>query len=157
MSNHAEPQEGATCASCWDDLGKETYVEYQAEAAGAWLPSGFCQECIGMLLKSQWKKYKESLSTTTCKAEQRRLLERGPPVNISDKNALPCPAGAHAEVYKLWYMSDSEEHSAKLEDSLDGEQRELYWAEQRAFYIVDEKEDVDEEKGQMPKSKLNNS
>lgn len=143
---HATPAEGATCASCWDDLGKETYVEYKADSAGAWLPSGFCQDCIGMLLKSQWTKYKESLSTTTCKAEQRRLLDRGPPVNLSDKNALPCPTGAHAEVYMLWYMSDGEEHSAKLEGSLEGEERERYWNEQKAFYIIDEKEDEEEGK-----------
>jgi hypothetical protein len=43
------------------------------------------------MLKTQWDQYCKRLATVNCKAEQRRMLERGPPVNISDKTALPCP------------------------------------------------------------------
>ncbi len=141
MADHSKPSEGAACASCWDDVTSDNYVEYKAEESGPWLASQFCATCIEILLDNQWEKYKTSLSTTNCKAEQRRLLERGPPVNISDKNALPCPAGPHAEVFKLWYMSDGEEHSAKLKGSLIGEERQKYWDEQKSFYIVDEKDE----------------
>ena len=63
--------------------------------------------------------YTTSLAKTTCKAEQRRLLQKGPPINISDARALECPDGG--EVHSLWYCSDGLEHSAKLEGSFEGE------------------------------------
>ena len=67
--------------------------------------------------------YTTSLAKTTCKAEQRRLLQKGPPINISDARALECPDGG--EVHSLWYCSDGLEHSAKLEGSFEGEVRTL--------------------------------
>ena len=70
-------------------------------------------------MKSQWSTYTTALSKTTCKAEQRRLLARGPPINISDPKALECPDGG--EVHSLWYMADGKEYSAKLEGSYVGE------------------------------------
>jgi hypothetical protein len=73
--------------------------------------------CIHIIISSQWAAYVNTLAKTTCKAEQRRMLTRGPPVNISDKTALPCPDDG--EVYSLWYMdSPNIEQSAKLEGSL---------------------------------------
>lgn len=101
--------------------------------------------CIEHLLKTQWGAYRTALEKTNCKvcfrkldfcefsvistafslsccghqAEQRRLLARGPPINISDAKALPCPD--NGEVHSLWYMSDGQDHSAKLEGSLTGE------------------------------------
>lgn len=146
MSEHAKPTDGASCASCWDDLTKDTYVEYRAEIGGLWLPSAFCQECITILLRSQWLKYTDALRTTTCKAEQRRLLQRGPPINLSDKTALPCPGGDHAEVQSLWFMSDNDEHSAKLEGSLEGEEKQKFWDEMQSFWIQDEADDPEEAK-----------
>jgi hypothetical protein len=142
MSDHESPKDGSTCASCWDDLSSGNYVEYRGEAAGPWLSSGFCQGCIEVLLKNQWAKYDESFRASTCKAEQRRLLLRGPPVRLSDKTALPCPGqGDHAEVHVLWFMSDGQEHSAKLEGSLEGEARQAYWDEMKSFHIKDEADD----------------
>jgi hypothetical protein len=102
-----------------------------------WLPSGFCIHCIKHLLSTQWDTYVNTLCKTTCKAEQRRMLTRGPPINLSDKTALPCPDDE--EVYALWYMSSpDEEQSAKLTGSLVGKEREEYWNSQRQFYISDE-------------------
>ena len=50
----------------------------------------------------------------------------------------------NGEVHSLWYMSDGLEHSAQLEGSLTGKDRDRYWDEQKAFYIVDEAdEDVE--------------
>ena len=145
MSGHKQPIADSTCLSCWDDVSSENYVEYRASPDSPWSPSGFCEMCVNILIQSQWKKYTESLSTTNCKAEQRRLLERGPPVNVSDKTAMPCPGGDHAEVHSLWYMSNGEERSGKLEGSLEGEAREKYWQEQRAFYITDEPDDEEDD------------
>jgi hypothetical protein len=132
MSTHGTPTEGSTCACCWDDLTSENYVEYLPcsssneeissvhESENKWLPSGFCESCIGHLLRSQFSLWTESLAKSTCLAEQRRLLRRGPPVNLRDDKALPCPE--NGEVRKLWYMSTpNEEKSAKLEGSLVGE------------------------------------
>ena len=45
-------------------------------------------------------------------------MAKGPPINISDPKALPCPDSG--EVHSLWYMVDLKEHSAKLEGSLVG-------------------------------------
>lgn len=129
---------------CWDDLAAETYVEYRSAADAPWQPSGYCQNCIEQVQKTQWSTYKTSLEKTTCKAEQRRLLARGPPINISDAKALPC--ADNGEVHSLWYMTDGAEHSAKLEGSLTGEERQKYWDEQEAFYIKDEPE---EEEGKV--------
>jgi hypothetical protein len=105
--------------SCWDDIDDNNYVEYRATANGDWQPSGFCETCVSYLLKTQWDLYTSALAKTTCKAEQRRLLKAGPPVNLKDAKALPCPDDG--EVHSLWFKSDSAEHSAKLEGSLTGE------------------------------------
>jgi hypothetical protein len=107
--------------SCWDDIDDNNYVEYRATANGDWQPSGFCETCVSYLLKTQWDLYTSALAKTTCKAEQRRLLKAGPPVNLKDAKALPCPD--EGEVHSLWFKSDSAEHSAKLEGSLTGEVR----------------------------------
>ena len=153
-AQHNTPAEGASCMCCWDDLAAETYVEYRSTCSSsssvatdatstttpnAWQPSGYCQGCIEQLLKTQWNTYTTALAKTTCKAEQRRLLARGPPINISDAKALPCPENCDVEM--LWYMSDGQEHSAKLEGSLVGEARQKYWDEQQSFYIKDETEE----------------
>jgi hypothetical protein len=123
MSNHSTPADGSSCMCCWDDLDESSYVEYRSSSDGPWKPSGYCMNCIQQLIKTQWLAYKTSLEKTNCKAEQRRLLSRGPPVNLSDAKALPCPESDNGEVHSLWFMSDGEEHSAKLEGSLIGEVR----------------------------------
>jgi hypothetical protein len=98
--------------------------------------------CIGQLLSTQWNAYVSALAKTTCKAEQRRLLARGPPINLRDPKALPC--AEEGEVQLLWYMAEGAEKSAKLEGSLEGEEREKFFDEQKKFYIQDE---PDEEEG----------
>jgi hypothetical protein len=118
-AEHKLPGEGSNCACCWDDLTVENYVEYKSDADSAWMPSLFCENCVSHLINTQWEIYTKALATTNCKAEQRRLLTRGPPINISDPNALPCPD--NSEVFLLWFSSDKQEHSAKLAGSLVGE------------------------------------
>lgn len=119
MEQHSIPLEGGTCMSCWDDIDASNYVEFRAVADGNWQPSGFCEVCVSYLLKTQWELYTSALAKTTCKAEQRRLLKSGPPINLKDAKALPCPD--EGETHSLWFMSDGAEHSAKLEGSLTGE------------------------------------
>jgi hypothetical protein len=107
--------------SCWDDIDASNYVEYKSSPASAWAACGFCETCVNYLLKIQWELYTGALAKTTCKAEQRRLLKAGPPMNLKDVKALPCPD--EAEAHLLWFMGDGQEHSAKLTGSLEGEVR----------------------------------
>jgi hypothetical protein len=48
-------------------------------------------------------------------------------------------------------MSDGQEHSAKLEGSLEGEARQAYWDEMRSFHIKDEADDPDDSAGAKAK------
>jgi hypothetical protein len=107
------------CACCFDDIVPDSYVEYQSSSHSEWLSSVYCVGCIEILIQSQWNQYVNALATTKCKAEQRRLLTAGPPVNVRDPKGLPCPDDC--EVYMFWYMRDEQEHSAKLQGSLEGE------------------------------------
>jgi hypothetical protein len=134
------------CASCWEDISPENYAEYlpfppanKDEVPVQWMMAKYCQDCIKYLVKTQWTNYTSALAKTTCKAEQRRLLNRGPPINLRDNEAMPCPDDG--EVMMLWFMSDGHEHSAKLEGSLVGEEREKFWLEQKEFYAEDEPEE----------------
>ena len=52
----------------------------------------------------------------------------------------------NAAVELLWFASDSQEHSSKLANALEGEARTKYWEEQKLFYIHDEADDAAEEK-----------
>eukprot|EP01038_Epipyxis_sp_PR26KG_P012639 gene12639-16947_t len=138
---HQTPKEGSSCLSCWDDIESSNYVEYKETECAEWSPSGFCINCVNHLISAQWDIYKNSLAKTTCKAEQRRLLEKGPPINLSDATALPSPNSPNGEIFMLWFMNDNLEHSPKLEGSLVDEEREAFWQEQKQFYISDEVED----------------
>ncbi|KAJ1427709.1 hypothetical protein B484DRAFT_397115 [Ochromonadaceae sp. CCMP2298] len=136
---HLPVAEGATCMSCWDDIDASNYVEYKSSPASAWAACGFCETCVNYLLKIQWELYTGALAKTTCKAEQRRLLKAGPPINLKDVKALPCPD--EAEAHLLWFMGDGQEHSAKLTGSLEGEAREKFWNDQSQFYMEEEPEE----------------
>mmetsp|Transcript_9061 Transcript_9061/g.13536 ORF Transcript_9061/g.13536 Transcript_9061/m.13536 type:complete len:144 (+) Transcript_9061:29-460(+) len=126
---HGKPEAGMECMSCMDDISEENYAEYFVQ--GKWLPSKFCVDCVETLLSSQWERYLTMLEKASCKAELRRLLERGPPQRIFDKNALPCPDGC--EVEELWYSNENALKSSKLRGALEGEEREIWWQEKLAF------------------------
>jgi hypothetical protein len=51
---------------------------------------------------------------------------------------MPCPD--NAEVALLWYGRDSQEHSAKLEGSLTGTERQVWWDEKLAFRFEEDEE-----------------
>ena len=54
-----------------------------------WYPCRYEQSVVEHLLKTQFPDFIERVKTTDCQAELRRLLKNGPPVYISDNNALP--------------------------------------------------------------------
>lgn len=142
MSSHQLPVEGGLCQCCYSDIDSSNYVEYRGEDE-KWYVSGYCQMCVEYLLSSQWSDYVTRLQKTTCKAEQRRMLARGPPEYLRDeKMFMEVP---DSEVRWLWYMSDSSVKSARLEGALEGEERMAYWNEQRAFYVADDGVDPEDE------------
>jgi len=138
---HKEPVEGNTCACCWDDICQSNYVEYRSHESGDWLSSGYCQSCLQHLIQTQWQVYISSLEKSTCRAEMKRLLGRGPPINLRDPKALPCPNDG--EVFEVWFMSDGAIHSAKLDGSLLGEDRDIFWREKLEFFPEEESDDPD--------------
>jgi len=50
---------------------------------GPWKPALICTDCIEQLIESQYHAYTHKLANPSCAAEQRRLLNAGPPVNVS--------------------------------------------------------------------------
>ncbi|RYH06296.1 hypothetical protein EON65_43045 [archaeon] len=122
------PPHGAHCASCWDALLADNYAEYMPfpnvgsdglPEPAQWIPSRYCESCIRYLLRTQWQSYLDHLDKPSCRAELRRLVKEGPPINIRDNEGLPCPD--HGEVMMLWFMSTGHEESAMLKGAIVGE------------------------------------
>ncbi len=136
--------EGGYCMVCCEDLTITNYAEYlpyppedgsvnemEWEKEG-WLPSPYCSNCIETeFLPKQWGRWIEGFQKATCKAEQRRILTPGPPINLKDEKGMPCPNDG--EVYKLWYSKDNAQKVAKLEGSLVGEVSELFFNKSHWF------------------------
>ena len=119
-------------------------VEYQSYPSLKWKPSLFEMEVVQKLLDEQFHQYVDRVKQTDCQAELRRLLDKGPPIYISDDTALPLEEG-DTHVSKLWFASDGQERSAKLKDALEGGAREKLWEELKQFIIVEGKEAGDDE------------
>ena len=141
--NHSKPVEGAECMVCFDDISEENYVEYKSEENSKWLAALSCQMCIEHLIGTQFARYGDLVKKTTCKAELGRLLKAGPPINLKESQSLPCPDDG--EVFKLWFSSDKAERSAKLKDSLVGEERLTYWNSLKAFWSAEDEATKDED------------
>eukprot|EP01035_Chromulina_nebulosa_P019634 gene19634-25545_t len=140
--SHKEPIDGSSCMCCWDDISSTNYVEYTTTSdtnEEIWQPSGYCSSCIEVLLQSQWKNYITGLEKATCRAEMRRLLEKGPPIYISDSKALPCPE--NSDVKSLWFKVDGSIKSSKLEGALEGQERLDFWNEKMNFFPDNENDD----------------
>ena len=102
------------------------------------------------MLDSQFQQYIDRVKKTDCQAELRRLLEKGPPIYISDKHGLPVESDEEY-VINLWYANDGEERSAKLKGALEGEERQKLWDELKEFIIVEGKEEGDEDEVEVQK------
>ena len=68
------------------------------------------------LLFDQFKRYCDGVCHSSCAKEQRSLLRRGPPINLSDAHAFP--AAGHEEIGALWRAATRSETSPKLHGSL---------------------------------------
>lgn len=109
-----------------------------------WKPALYEQSVVEQLLAEQFKQFIDRVKTTDCQAELRRLLEVGPPIYISDKHAMPLDDG-DTHIIKLWFMSDNQERSAKLQGAVEGKEREELWEELKEFIIVEGKEEGDDD------------
>jgi hypothetical protein len=107
-----------------------------------WFPAMYEQSVVEQLLNSQFHTFVNKVKTTDCQAELRRLLASGPPIYVSDKHAMPVP-NEDTHIISLWYASDSNERSAKLDGALEEEERRKLWDELKEFVIVEGKEDED--------------
>ncbi|KNC47271.1 uncharacterized protein AMSG_03701 [Thecamonas trahens ATCC 50062] len=140
---HGKPPVDCECQICFDDIDESSYVEYKCAGGvdGPWQVATICATCTEYLRTSQYNKYVSDLAKTKCAAEQRRLLEAGPPINLFEPHGLPCGCGGcdgpRAEVALLWYAGEGDK-DPKLEGSLVGEARQAWWNEQKKFRIVDE-------------------
>ncbi|ANQ09996.1 Uncharacterized protein PCOAH_00046200 [Plasmodium coatneyi] len=135
---HAETvPENLTCLICYDDIDESNYIEYKTSQFSEWHPSMFCQSCTGILIQTQYHKYINNVQKSECLREQKNLLEMGPPINVKDKNGFPFSDGK--EIYSLWYFCDKKIHSAKLDGSLEGEERMKLWNELKNFLIKEDK------------------
>ena len=95
------------------------------------------------MLENQFDQYTERVKKTDCQAELRRLLEKGPPIYISDQHGFALDDDEEY-VIKLWFASDGKERSAKLKNALEGEARQELWESLNKFLIVEGKEEGDE-------------
>ncbi|VWU53349.1 conserved protein, unknown function [Hepatocystis sp. ex Piliocolobus tephrosceles] len=144
MSNeekHAEKvPDNLSCLICFDDIDENNYIEYKTNEFSEWYPSLFCLFCTNILLKTQYHKYVENVQKSNCLKEQTNLLKMGPPINVKDKNGFPVSDGN--EIYSLWYFCDKQNHSAKLDGSLIGDERIKFWNELKNFLIINDTTEV---------------
>lgn len=147
-------------------LINENVVEYQIYPSMEWKPALMEQSVIEELLQTQFYTYLDRVKQTDCQAELRRLLQKGPPIYISDPIGLPIPEEENVEstntetttttkiendhptnsyVCKLWYSSDNKVHSAKLHGAVEGIERQQLWDELKQFIIVQGKEKGDDD------------
>lgn len=108
------------CASCLGDLTNDVSVTYQDNENSEWKECVFCKTCIDYMLETKWSDFMASLKKINCKAEFKRIVMSGPPINLRD-NSIQC-SNESKEVYK--FKCDNEEFSAKLKDSFVGSVRD---------------------------------
>ena len=116
------------CKSCFDDLVNDNMVKYQINNNNTWLLSNYCETCVNYLINNSWKIFKDSVEKADCKKALNKILEVGPPINLRDKGGFPNPIDNNllTEVDKLLFCRENIIKSAKLKDSLIGNEREQY-------------------------------
>ena len=123
---HDKPTNDMTCLCTWDKITSKEYVEYQTMPSGKWHPSKYGISTIKTLLNTQFNNYIESVQKTDCLKELKRLLDIGPPIWLHDIHGLPIPEN-DTHISTLWYMDQNLEVSARLKNSLIGEDRIHLW------------------------------
>ncbi len=73
----------------------------------------------------------------------RRLLEKGPPIYVSDQHGMALDDDEEY-IVSLWYASDGKERSAKLKDAVEGKERDELWDSLKEFIIEEGREEEDQ-------------
>jgi len=134
-SSHSKvPPEGLMCKASWEDITKEAgnYVEYKTEPSGTWHSAHFSAETVRHLLNTQFTKYLSDVENAAkdCAAAVRRVIAKGPPMYLEDREALPLPDG-DTHISTVWFAKEDEEVEARLVGSLEGDAREALWSSQK--------------------------
>jgi hypothetical protein len=91
MAQHARPS--GDCLVCYEELTDDTYAEYRVSAASPWLPAKFCTDCIQTVLDTKFDAYINGVANSTCEAELKRYMIKGPPIYIEDPTGFPVQDG----------------------------------------------------------------
>ena len=119
-----------TCASCWAGFGEDIgdavtdSFEYNEGPDSPWKKSPYCIVCFNHIKSTQFDKYKTGVEKADCVAALRRYVIEGPPINVRDKKAYPCN-NISGEIYQYKYKDVV--YSAKLDNSVEGEERMKWW------------------------------
>jgi hypothetical protein len=137
--------DGWECVVTMEEITEQNYVEYQCFPSLQWKSSKMEQCVIEELLRTQFDTYLQRVQRSDCQAELRRLLQSGPPIYLSDPIGLPLKKNEEEEeeeednmdthIVQLWYASDGQIRSAKLQKAREGHEREELWKELNAFVI----------------------
>jgi hypothetical protein len=129
--HHSTPKPGMTCLITMDDITKENYAEYRCQPSGKWLPAQMTSEMVLHFISTGWDKYVKDVEAASkdCAAAVRRLVQKGPPLYVSEPKILPLPEGDEY-IDEFWFMNGDQTISAKLEGALEGEAREKLHATQ---------------------------
>lgn len=152
MSSAAHLTPSGDCVFCCEDLTSENFVEYRARDNGPWLRSLYCQDCIeSQFIAKQWSSYLDKIAKADCAAALKRVLSDKPPINVKDAG-LPCGDDSphNGEVESFYFHRDAQIHSAKLVGSLEGAERDAFYADKLSFLTATE---IEEEKAKMVASK----
>jgi hypothetical protein len=125
---------------CCEDFSASNYAEFEAAGhAGRWFPSPYCESCVrGQFIAKQWDLYMENLAKADCAAALRRLLSAPPPLMVSDAGFKVAELNNSGEVARFWFASTNSEISAKIDKAPEGDAREKFWAEKKAFLTQQE-------------------
>eukprot|EP00934_Nitzschia_sp_Nitz4_P005636 Nitzschia sp. Nitz4//NODE_293_length_29386_cov_71.949235//6647//7198//NITZ4_additional_000033-RA//1//CDS//3329531821//5626//frame0 len=146
-TQHGPPPEGLECLATMEDITLEdgNYVEYQTYPSMKWYPAKYEQSVVEKLQREQFHTFVKKVKETDCQAELRRLLTKGPPIYLEDAHAMPLEEADDTHIVTLWFSSDNQERSAKLDGAVEGEQRDKLWEELKQFIIVEGQEPGDED------------
>jgi hypothetical protein len=132
--------DGWECVVTMEEITEQNYVEYQCFPSLQWKSSKMEQCVIEELLRTQFHTYLQRVQRSDCQAELRRLLQSGPPIYLSDPIGLPLKKEEEEDevdthIVQLWYASDGQIRSAKLQNAVEGQEREELWKELNSFLI----------------------
>jgi len=123
-----ELPENLECMATMENITVENdnYCFYKTMPSGTWHPSKFCIYIVEELLNTQFDKYIHNINSSDCLAELKRLLDKGPPIYISDDNALPIP-NSDLYISDLWFSNTKTIKSAILKNAKLDKERQILW------------------------------